>query len=128
MVVVVVVIMIKILIKIMTLTMIMTTIMIATVMMMKGGGEAGDGVLRAYLEQEDILSTVAAMNGELARPLLAGDDMQLRRKSCNGHHRFSCYVCPGHRQLQSLWSRTHSLTDRFVQTPAVYVCQLKYLW
>lgn len=41
----------------------------------------------ADLEQEDVFSSIAAMNGELAGALLAGDDMQLRGKGSNGHHR-----------------------------------------
>ena len=40
----------------------------------------------ADLEQEDIFSTIAAVNGELAGALLAGDDMQLGCEGCNGHH------------------------------------------
>ena len=57
-----------------------------------------------HLEQEDVFSAVAAMYGELARALLAGDDVQLGGKGCNGHHRLACYVSPRHRQLQPLYN------------------------
>lgn len=49
-----------------------------------------------YLEQEHVLGTIAAVNGELARPLLGRDDMQLRRKCCDGDHRLACNVGARH--------------------------------
>lgn len=58
--------------------------------------------MKSHLEQEHVLSAIAAMNGELARPLFGGDDMQLRRKCGNGDHRLACNVCAGHCQLQTL--------------------------
>ena len=64
---------------------------------------AGYTVCRgSHLEQENVLSTVAAVYGELTRSLLAGDDVQLGGEGCNGDHRLACYVSPRHRQLQSL--------------------------
>ena len=54
------------------------------------------------LEQEDVFSAVTAVYGELTWPLLAGNDMQLGCKCCNGHNRFPSYVGSRHRQLQAL--------------------------
>ena len=54
------------------------------------------------LEQEHVLSAVGAMDGELAGPLLGGDDMQLGCKGCNGHHWLACQIGPRHCQLQAL--------------------------
>ena len=55
-----------------------------------------------HLEQEHVLGAVAAMDGELARALLGGDHMQLRRECGNRHHRLSRYVRARHCQLQTL--------------------------
>lgn len=41
------------------------------------------------LEKEDVLSPVAAVYGQLAGALLAGDDVQLGGKGGNGNHRLS---------------------------------------
>ena len=54
------------------------------------------------LKQEDILGSIAAVDGELAGALLAGDDVQLRRKGGYGNHRLPGNVGPGDCQLQPL--------------------------
>lgn len=41
----------------------------------------------ADLQQKDVFSSIAAMDGELAGALLAGDDMQLGGKGSNGYYR-----------------------------------------
>ena len=51
------------------------------------------------LEKENVFSAVTAVDGQLTRPLLAGDDMQLGRKGRNGDHRLPCYVCARYSQL-----------------------------
>lgn len=54
------------------------------------------------LEQEHVLGAVAAVDGQLAGALLAGDDVEVRREGGDGHHRLPYQVRPGHRQLQPL--------------------------
>jgi hypothetical protein len=38
----------------------------------------------AHLEQEHVLGAIATIDGELARPLLGADDVQLGRKGSDG--------------------------------------------
>ena len=64
------------------------------------------------LEQEHVLSAVAAMDGQLPGPLLAGDDGQLRRKGGDRHHRLPDHVGPRHRQLQTLYTHMLRLQPR----------------
>jgi hypothetical protein len=56
------------------------------------------------LEQEHVLGAIAAMDGQLAWPLLAADDLQLGRKGGDGHQRLTRDVGPRHSQLHALSS------------------------
>ena len=63
---------------------------------------------KTCLEQKHILSAVGSMDCQLAWPLLAGDDVQLGRKGCNGHKRRVGDIGARHRQLQILWQQKPS--------------------
>mmetsp|Transcript_10854 Transcript_10854/g.22568 ORF Transcript_10854/g.22568 Transcript_10854/m.22568 type:complete len:327 (-) Transcript_10854:940-1920(-) len=51
------------------------------------------------LEEEDVVVAVAAVDGQLARPLLGRDHVQLRRERGDGDHGLARHVGPRHRQL-----------------------------
>lgn len=44
------------------------------------------------------------MDGQLSRPLLAGDDGELRSKGCYGDNRRACHICSRDCQLKALHS------------------------
>mmetsp|Transcript_17483 Transcript_17483/g.52433 ORF Transcript_17483/g.52433 Transcript_17483/m.52433 type:complete len:714 (+) Transcript_17483:377-2518(+) len=54
------------------------------------------------LEQEHVLGAIAAVDGQLAGALLAGDHVQLRGEGGDGHHRLPYQVRPRDRQFQPL--------------------------
>ena len=64
---------------------------------------------RADLEQEHVLGAVAAVDGELARALLGGYHVQLRRKCRDGHHWLPRYIRARHRQLQTLQAKNNTI-------------------
>lgn len=64
---------------------------------------------RGHLEQEHVLGAVAAVDSELARALLGGYHVQLRRKCRDGHHWLPRYVRARHRQLQTLQAKNKTI-------------------
>ena len=54
------------------------------------------------LQQEHVLSTVTAVDGQAPRPLFAGDHRQLWRKGGNGHDWLAYQVRAWDRQFQAL--------------------------
>ena len=56
----------------------------------------------AHLQQEHVLGTIGAVDGQLARPLLAGDDRQLGGECCDGDDGGAGDVRPRHSQLEAL--------------------------